>query len=394
MDWVPAHFPVDHHGLAKFDGTCLYEHADPQKGFHPDWKTNIFNFGRREVSEFLHSSARFWLNEYHIDGLRVDAVASMLYLDYSRQEGEWEPNELGGNENLEAIEFIRQLNVHVHGDFPGTMLIAEESTSWSGVSGPVDTGGLGFTMKWDMGWMHDSLNYLAHEPVHRRHHQDQLSFRSLYAFSENFVLPLSHDEVVHGKGSLISRMPGDDWQRFANLRLLFGYQYTMPGKKLQFMGSEIGQECEWDSDSQLQWELLASPRHDGIRRLIGDLNRLYCDYPALHELDCHAEGFEWIDADDADRSIYSYCRKSGDGQLLVVALNCTPVARHGYRIGVSHAGRYLELLNTDAGIYGGGDVGNQGEVIAGDVPCHGRSHSFSISLPPLGLLVLEYVTEP
>ena len=281
----------------------------------------------------------------------------------------------------------------MHGDFPGAMLIAEESTAWEGVSRPVETGGLGFTMKWDMGWMHDSLNYLAHDPVHRRHHQDQLSFRSLYAFSENFVLPLSHDEVVHGKGSLISRMPGDDWQRFANLRLLFGYQYTMPGKKLLFMGGEFGQECEWDSDGQLQWELLSSPLHDGIRRLIGDLNRLYCDYSALHELDCAAEGFDWIDADDADHSIYSFCRKSGNGQLIVVVLNFTPVARHGYRVGVSHAGRYLELLNTDAGIYGGGDVGNLGEVDTADVPCHGRPHSLSISLPPLGMLVLKHSAE-
>ena len=389
VDWVPAHFPTDDHGLANFDGTHLYEHADPRKGFHPDWNTNIFNFGRFEVCDFLHSNARFWMNEYHIDGLRVDAVASMLYLDYSREDGEWEPNHLGGNENLEAIDFLRQLGVHLHGDFPGAMLIAEESTSWGGVSRPVYTGGLGFTMKWDMGWMHDSRDYLAHEPVHRKHHQNQLSFRSLYAFSENFVLPLSHDEVVHGKGSLLSRMPGDDWQKFANLRLLFGYQYTMPGKKLLFMGGEFGQWEEWDSDAELQWGQQSFPLNDGVRRLVGDLNRLYRDYPALHELDCSSDGFSWIDADDADHSIFSYCRKSRDGQTIVVVLNFTPVVRHKYRIGVPNPGSYVELLNSDAEIYGGSNVGNLGEIVATQKSCHGRPHSISVSLPPLGMLVLQ-----
>jgi 1,4-alpha-glucan branching enzyme len=389
VDWVPAHFPTDDHGLANFDGTHLYEHADPRKGFHPDWNTNIFNFGRFEVCDFLHASARFWMNEYHIDGLRVDAVASMLYLDYSREDGEWEPNHLGGNENLEAIDFLRQLGVHLHRDFPGAMLIAEESTSWGGVSRPVYTGGLGFTMKWDMGWMHDSRDYLAHEPVHRKHHQNQLSFRSLYAFSENFVLPLSHDEVVHGKGSLLSRMPGDDWQKFANLRLLFGYQYTMPGKKLLFMGGEFGQWEEWDSDAELQWGQSSFPLNDGVRRLVGDLNRLYRDYPALHELDCSSEGFHWIDADDADHSIFSFCRRSRDGQTIVVVINFTPVVRHEYRIGVPNAGSYVELLNSDAEIYGGSNVGNLGEIVAQSKPCHGRPHSISVSLPPLGMLVLQ-----
>ena len=389
VDWVPAHFPTDDHGLANFDGTHLYEHADPRKGFHPDWNTNIFNFGRFEVCDFLHANARFWMNEYHIDGLRVDAVASMLYLDYSREDGEWEPNHLGGNENLEAIDFLRQLGVHLHGDFPGAMLIAEESTSWGGVSRPVYTGGLGFTMKWDMGWMHDSRDYLAHEPVHRKHHQNQLSFRSLYAFSENFVLPLSHDEVVHGKGSLLSRMPGDDWQKFANLRLLFGYQYTMPGKKLLFMGGEFGQWEEWDSDAELQWGQQSFPLNDGVRRLVGDLNRLYRDYPALHELDCSSDGFSWIDADDADHSIFSYCRKSRDGQTIVVVLNFTPVVRYKYRIGVPNPGSYVELLNSDAEIYGGSNVGNLGEIVASQKSCHGRPHSISVSLPPLGMLVLQ-----
>ena len=390
IDWVPAHFPTDEHGLANFDGTHLYEHADPRKGFHPDWNTNIFNFGRFEVCDFLHSNARFWLKEYHIDGLRVDAVASMLYLDYSRNEGEWDPNQFGGNENLEAIDFLKQLSTHVHGDFPGAMLIAEESTSWGGVSRPVYTGGLGFTLKWDLGWMHDSLKYLAQEPINRKYHQNQLSFRSLYAFSENFMLPLSHDEVVHGKGSLISRMPGDDWQKFANLRLLFGYQYTMPGKKLLFMGGEFGQWEEWDSDSELNWCQQSRPLNDGVRRLVGDLNRLYRDYAALHELDCSQDGFSWIDADDADHSIFSFCRKSRDGQTIVVVLNFTPVVRHDYRIGVPQAGSYGELLNSDAEIYGGSNVGNLGQIVAEDQPCHGRPHSLCISLPPLGMLVLEH----
>ena len=388
IDWVPAHFPTDPHGLARFDGTALYEHEDERKGFHPDWNTYIFNYGRHEVREFLYESGRFWLDQYHVDGLRVDAVASMLYLDYSREEGEWVPNQFGGRENLEAVDFLKDFNTKVHGEFPGVLTIAEESTSWGGVSKPVYDGGLGFSMKWDMGWMHDSLQYIGREPIHRQYHQNELSFRSLYAFSENFVLPLSHDEVVHGKGSLIRRMPGDDWQKFANLRLLFGYQYTMPGKKLLFMGGEFGQFDEWDHEGEIDWSLLGFPFNDGVKKLIGDLNRLYRDYPALHELDSSPEGFSWIEADDAANSIYSFCRYARNGQTIVVAINFTPVVRYDYQIGVPYAGQYVELLNSDSELYEGSNVGNLGVLTATDEPSHGRDHRLKLNLPPLGMVIL------
>ena len=390
IDWVPAHFPTDPHGLARFDGTALYEHEDERKGFHPDWNTYIFNYGRHEVREFLYESGRFWLDQYHVDGLRVDAVASMLYLDYSREEGEWVPNQFGGRENLEAVDFLKDFNTKVHGEFPGALTIAEESTSWGGVSKPVYDGGLGFSMKWDMGWMHDSLQYIGRKPVHRQYHQNELSFRSIYAFSENFVLPLSHDEVVHGKGSLIRRMPGDDWQKFANLRLLFGYQYTMPGKKLLFMGGEFGQFDEWDHEGEIDWSLLGFPFNDGVKKLIGDLNRLYRDYPALHELDSSPKGFSWIEADDAANSIYSFCRFARSGQTIVVAMNFTPVVRYDYQIGVPYAGQYVELLNSDSELYEGSNVGNLGALTATDEPSHGREHSLKLNLPPLGMVILQH----
>ena len=393
VDWVPAHFPSDAHGLARFDGTALYEHEDPRKGYHPDWETYIFNYGRSEVREFLMTSAKFWVENYHIDGLRVDAVASMLYLDYSREDGEWIPNEHGGRENLEAVSFLQGLNSQLHADFPGILMIAEESTSWGGVSRPVYTGGLGFTMKWDMGWMHDSLSYLSRDPIYRKHHQHELSFRSIYAFSENFVLPLSHDEVVHGKGSLLEKMPGDDWQKFANLRLLYGYQYTTPGKKLLFMGSEFGQRSEWNHDEQLDWELLKEPSHDSLRRYVGDLNRLYRDYPALYELDCSPDGFSWIDADDAAHSIYSFCRFARNGETILVVLNFTPEPQNDYGVGVPHAGKFVELLNSDAEIYGGGNIGNLGDIAVTDQPQHGRPHSIEINIPPLAVLVLKHFPE-
>jgi len=350
----------------------------------------IFNYGRNEVRDFLLSSARFWLDVYHADGLRVDAVASMLYLDYSRKEGEWVPNQFGGRENLEAIQFLKDLNVILHRDFPGAVTIAEESTSWGGVSRPVYTGGLGFTMKWDMGWMNDTLRYMRRDPIFRAYHHNELSFRMLYAFTENFVLPLSHDEVVHGKRSLLSQMPGDYWQQFANLRLLYGYQYTSAGKKLLFMGGEFGQWTEWDYTQQLDWALLGHRFHDGLRRLVGDLNRLYREEPALHEGDVDPVGFQWIHCDDWQQSVYSYLRwnKRRD-QFVVVVLNFTPVPRHDYRIGVPRPGFYAELLNTDAGIYGGSNVGNAGGVTAENVPQHGFPCSLSLTLPPLAALILK-----
>ncbi|SMP38984.1 1,4-alpha-glucan branching enzyme [Neorhodopirellula lusitana] len=393
IDWVPAHFPYDDHGLARFDGTGLYEHSDPKQGFHPDWNTHIFNYGRHEVREFLHSSARFWLKEYHIDGLRVDAVASMLYLDYSREDGEWIPNQFGGNENLEAIEFLKQFNTHLHADFPGAMTIAEESTSFGGVSRPVYDGGLGFGYKWDMGWMHDTLEYLGRETIYRKYHQDELAFRSVYQFTENFMLPLSHDEVVHGKGSLLSRMPGDQWQRFANLRLLYGYQYACPGKKLLFMGCEFGQSSEWNADSQLDWSLLQFDVHDGVKKFIGDLNRVYKDYSALHELDCEPEGFSWIAADDADKSIFTFCRLDSSGQHVVVVLNFTPSPHSGYRIGVPAGGDYIEILNSDSELYGGSNVGNLGGQTAEKIKSHGRDFSMKLNLPPLGCIMLAAKTK-
>ncbi|QDT39492.1 1,4-alpha-glucan branching enzyme GlgB [Stratiformator vulcanicus] len=393
MDWVPAHFPTDAHSLARFDGTCLYEHSDPRKGFHPDWNTLIFNYGRNEVRDFLLSSARFWIDKYHIDGLRVDAVASMLYLDYSREDGEWIPNQFGGRENLEALQFLKDMNVELHGQFPGVLTIAEESTSWGGVSHPVYNGGLGFSIKWDMGWMNDTLHYIRREPIHRTHHQNELSFRMVYAFTENFMLPLSHDEVVHGKQSLLSQMPGDYWQKFANLRMMYGYQYTMPGKKLLFMGCEFGQWTEWNHDSELDWALLGHEKHDGLRLFIGDLNHFYKTHRALFEADFDPTGFSWIQADDAQNSTYAFVRTSSDGvEHIIVALNFTPVPRHDYRVGVPVSGFYKEVLNSDAKIYGGSNLGNQGGVYSEEVPCHGREHSIAVTLPPLSIVAFRPIS--
>jgi 1,4-alpha-glucan branching enzyme len=390
IDWVPAHFPCDGHALGHFDGTALYEHSDPRQGMHPDWGTYIFNYGRQEVRDFLMSSARFWLETYHVDGLRVDAVASMLYLDYSRKAGEWIPNPYGGRENLEAIQFLKDLNVHLHGAFPGILTVAEESTAWGGVSAPVYNGGLGFSMKWDMGWMNDTLRYLRHEPIHRKFHQNELSFRMVYAFTENFILPLSHDEVVHGKRALISQMPGDYWQQFANLRLLYGYQYTMPGKKLLFMGGEFGQWTEWNYDSELDWALFGHKYHDALRRYVGDLNRVYRSEPALYEIDFKSEGFRWIQADDFQNSVYAYYRIAKDpNQIVLVLENFTPVPRQKYRVGVPRAGCYREIINSDAAIYGGGNIGNAGAVYTEPIPAHGHAQSLSLTLPPLGMLMLK-----
>ena len=392
IDWVPAHFPCDGHALGHFDGTALYEHSDPRQGMHPDWGTYIFNYGRQEVRDFLMSSARFWLETYHVDGLRVDAAASMLYLDYSRKPGEWIPNRYGGRENLEAIQFLKDLNVHLHGAFPGVLTVAEESTAWGGVSAPVYNGGLGFSIKWDMGWMNDTLRYLRHEPIHRKFHQNELSFRMVYAFTENFILPLSHDEVVHGKRALISQMPGDYWQQFASLRLLYGYQYTMPGKKLLFMGGEFGQWTEWNYDSELDWALFGHKYHDSLRRYVGDLNRVYRSEPALYEIDFKSEGFRWIQADDYQNSVYAYYRIAKDpNQIVVVVENFTPVPRQKYRVGVPRAGCYREIINSDAAIYGGGNIGNAGAVYTEPIPAHGHAQSLSLTLPPLGMLMLKPV---
>jgi 1,4-alpha-glucan branching enzyme len=392
IDWVPAHFPCDGHALGHFDGTSLYEHSDPRQGMHPDWGTYIFNYDRSEVRDFLLSSARFWLETYHVDGLRVDAVASMLYLDYSRKAGEWIPNRYGGRENLAAIQFLKDLNVHLHGAFPGVLTIAEESTAWGGVSAPVYNGGLGFSMKWDMGWMNDTLRYLRHEPVHRKFHQNDLSFRMVYAFTENFILPLSHDEVVHGKRSLISQMPGDYWQQFASLRLLYGYQYTMPGKKLLFMGGEFGQWTEWNYDAELDWALFGHKYHDSLRRYVGDLNRVYRSEPALYEIDFRSEGFRWIQADDYQNSVYAYYRIAKDPNDIVVVLeNFTPVPRQAYRVGVPRAGCYRELINSDAAIYGGSNLGNSGAVYTEPIPAHGHAQSLSLTVPPLAMLMLKPV---
>ena len=391
LDWVPSHFPTDEFALGYFDGTHLFEHADPRQGFHPDWKSWIFNYARNEVRSFLLSSALYWLEEYHVDGLRVDAVASMLYLDYSRKDGEWIPNVHGGRENLDAIEFMRQLNRDAYGAEPDIAMIAEESTAWGGVSRPIETGGIGFGMKWDMGWMHDTLEYFAREPVHRRHHQGELTFRQLYAYTENFMLPLSHDEVVHGKGSLIDRMPGDTWQQFANLRLLYSYMWTLPGKKLLFMGGEFAQWREWNHDSSLDWHLLDQPLHTGIMELVGDLNRLYRDVPALHELDVDPAGFSWVDASDSANSVFSYLRhgKAADEPPVLVVLNATPVARENYRVGVPRDGHWGELFNSDATTYGGSGVGNFGGADAAPVPAHGQDFSLSLTLPPLGCVILR-----
>jgi len=388
LDWVPGHFPSDEHALVRFDGTALYEHADPRRGLHPHWGTLVFNYGRNEVRSFLVSSAVYWLEEFHLDGLRVDAVASMLYLDYGREAGEWLPNVHGGKENLEAITFLQALNSATHGECPGSFTVAEESTAWPAVTRPDWLGGLGFSMKWNMGWMHDTLAYLHQDPIHRRYHHERLTFGLLYAFSENFVLPFSHDEVVHGKGSLAARMPGDPWQRFANLRLLFSYQFTYPGKKLLFMGDEFGMPAEWSHSGQLPWGLLEAPDHAGLRRLVCDLARIYRQEPALHLQDFEAQGFEWIDCHDVTQSTLSYLRHGAEHSLLVV-LNFTPVVRHGYRVGVPRPGRYEELLNSDAAIYGGSNVGNLGSLPAQATPWMGRSHSLSLTLPPLGALVLR-----
>jgi 1,4-alpha-glucan branching enzyme len=387
LDWVPSHFPSDEHGLAYFDGTHLFEHADARQGFHPEWKSYIFNYGRHEVRSFLISNALFWLDKYHADGLRVDAVASMLYLDYARESGEWIPNRYGGRENIEAIEFLKQLNGAIYEDFPDVQTIAEESTAWPMVSRPVYTGGLGFGLKWDMGWMHDTLAYFSQDPIHRKYHHDKLTFRMIYAFQENFVLPLSHDEVVYGKGSLLGKMPGDGWQRFANLRALLGYMYAQPGKKLLFMGGEIGQWREWQHDQSLDWHLLEKPEHAGIQKWIGDLNRSYRSEPSLHELDCDPAGFEWIDCRDAESSVVSLLRKArGDDRTVLVICNFTPVPRLNYQVGVPRGGLWHELLNSDAKDYGGSGMGNMGEVEAAPVPAHGRHFSLLLTLPPLSTL--------
>ncbi len=390
LDWVPSHFPTDEHGLAYFDGTHLYEHADPRKGFHPDWNSYIFNYGRNEVRSFLMSSAFLWLDRYHVDGLRVDAVASMLYLDYSRKPGEWIPNEYGGRENLEAIGFLRRFNEDIYRNHPDVQTIAEESTAWPMVSKPTYVGGLGFGMKWDMGWMHDTLEYMSTDPLYRKFRHNLLTFRSVYAFSENFVLPLSHDEVVHGKGSLLGKMPGDDWQKFANLRLLFGYMYAQPGKKLLFMGDEFGQGREWNHDSSLDWHLLQYPSHEGVQKWVKDLNRLYREEAALHELEMEPSGFEWISADDTDQSVISFLRwGKSDGEPILVVANFTPVPRYDYRVGTPHSGYWRELLNSNAEEFGGTGVGNLGGVEASSVPSHGKPCSLSLTLPPLAVLFLK-----
>jgi 1,4-alpha-glucan branching enzyme len=385
LDWVPAHFPQDAHGLAFFDGTHLYEHADPREREHPDWGTRVFNYGRHEVANFLIANALFWLERYHIDGLRVDAVASMLYRDYSRKEGEWIPNIYGGRENLEALAFLRRTNEVVYATCPGAVTVAEESTAWPQVSRPTYLGGLGFGFKWNMGWMHDLLEYMKVDSIYRKYHHNQLTFGMLYAWTENFILPLSHDEVVHGKGSLIGKMPGDDWQRFANLRLLYSFMWSYPGKKLLFMGGEFGQSSEWRHDHSLDWHLLeAGPYHRSLRLLVADLNRLYRGLPALHQLDSDQAGFAWMDCDDRDQSIVVYCRYGRDPRDLVLcACNFTPVTREGYRVGVPRPGYYAEILNSDAACYGGGNIGNGGGVASAPVPWHGKPHSVDLTLPPL-----------
>ncbi|MSS75567.1 MAG: 1,4-alpha-glucan branching protein GlgB [Methyloglobulus sp.] len=387
LDWVPAHFPKDAFGLARFDGSALYEHEDPRKGEHRDWGTLIYNYGRNEVKNFLLASAVFWLEEFHLDGLRVDAVASMLYLDYSREAGDWIPNRYGGRENLEAIAFLRELNAITHDQHPGTVIMAEESTSWPQVTRPTWAGGLGFSMKWNMGWMHDVLSYMGQESVHRKYHHDQLTFGMLYAFTENFTLPFSHDEVVHGKGSLLNKMPGDEWQRFANLRLLLAFMFTYPGKKLLFMGCEFGQGTEWNFNKALDWYVLEYPHHHGIQTLVKDLNHLYRAHPALHYHDFDHNGFEWIDCHDAQQSIISYRRKSEHEDLCVV-LNFTPVPRESYRIGVPKAGVYTEIFNSDSRYYNGSNVGN-GAVLSEPVPWMNQENSICLSLPPLGAIILK-----
>lgn len=389
MDWVPAHFPKDGHGLRRFDGTALYEHADPRQGEHQDWGTNIFNYGRHEVRNFLIANAIFWLDKYHLDGLRVDAVASILYLDYSRKEGEWIPNEFGGRENLKAIDFIKLMNEQIHLQFPNVLTIAEESTAWPGVSRPTYCGGLGFSMKWNMGWMNDSLRYMQHDPIHRKYHHDELTFSLIYAFHENFILPISHDEVVHGKRSIIDQVPGDLWQKFANARLFYSFLWTHPGKKLLFMGCEFGQWYEWNFDESLQWHLLEWETHQGLQRCVADLNRLYCCEPALHELDFDWKGFEWIDCHNWENSTFSYIRRSQNPQdYLVVLCNFTPIPRR-LRIGVPESCWYEELFCSDSEIYGGSNTGNGPGVMGEPIPAHNRPASVDVFLPPLAVSVLK-----
>jgi 1,4-alpha-glucan branching enzyme len=390
LDWVPSHFPADEHGPGFFDGTHLFEHADPRKGYHPDWDSKIFNYGRNEVRNFLISSALFWLEHYHADGLRLDAVASMLYLDYSRQEGEWIPNPYGGNENLEAIDLLRQFNKEVYGNYPDVQTTAEESTAWPMVSRPIYVGGLGFGLKWDMGWMHDTLDYMSRDPIFRKYHHSTLTFRMLYAWTENFVLPLSHDEVVHGKGSLLWKMPGDDWQKFANLRLLFGYMYAQPGKKLLFMGGEFGQWDEWYHEKSLDWHLLEYPPHIGVKRWVEDLNRVYRQEPALYELDFDPAGFQWIDCTDVDQSVVSFLRRGqSTHDLLLVVANFTPVTHYNYRVGAPRSGFWEELLNSDAPLYGGSGQGNLGGLSTSPIPHHGHPDSLNLTLPPLAVVILK-----
>ena len=389
LDWVPAHFPTDAHGLARFDGTALYEHEDPREGFHQDWNTLIFNLGRREVRGFVIGSALHWLERFHIDGLRVDAVASMLYRDYSRRPGEWIPNHLGGRENLEAIDFLRSLNAVIAARHPGVMVIAEESTAFPAVSHPVEAGGLGFAYKWNMGWMHDTLHYIQNDPIHRTYHHNEMSFGLIYAYSEHFILPISHDEVVHGKHSLIDKMPGDRWQKFANLRAYLTFMWMHPGKKLLFMGCEFGQWREWNHDQQLDWYLLQYSEHQGVQKLVADLNRLYRELPALHEQDCQPQGFQWLIGDDAANSVYAWLRWSSQGEPLLVVANFTPVPREGYRIGVPFGEQWQELLNSDAELYAGSNVGNLGAVAADEIASHGQPLSLALNLPPLGVLVMK-----
>jgi len=393
LDWVPGHFPTDPHGLGSFDGTHLFEHADPRQGFHRDWNTLIFNYGRNEVRNYLVGNALYWLERYGIDGLRVDAVASMLYLDYSREGDDWVPNEQGGRENLEAIAFLQQLNRIIGTERPGAIMVAEESTAWPMVTKPPEHGGLGFHYKWNMGWMNDSLEYMKRDPAYRNYHHGEITFSTVYAFDENFILPLSHDEVVHGKGSILQRMPGDDWQRFANLRAYYGFMFTHPGKKLLFMGNDFAQEREWTHDYSLDWHLLEAPPHAAVQALVADLNRLYRERPALHELDCDRAGFEWIDYEDAGQSVLTYLRRGrAHGALVVVVCNLTPVVRNGYRIGVPEPGGYVEVLNTDDSRYGGSGVHNSGRIASGDEPSHGRSQSIVLTLPPLATVVLAPAT--
>ena len=390
LDWVPSHFPTDAHGLIYFDGTHLYEHADGRQGFHPEWNSAIFNYGRNEVRSFLVSSALFWLKHYHIDGLRVDAVASMLYLDYARKAGEWIPNRYGGRENLEATEFLRTLNKAVYRDHPDATMIAEESTAWPMVSRPTEMGGLGFGMKWNMGWMHDTLAYFSQDPIYRRYHHGQLTFSLIYAFNENFVLPLSHDEVVYGKGALIGKMPGDDWQKFANLRALFGYMWGHPGKKLLFMGGEFAQRREWTHEGELEWWVSSLPEHAGVHRLVHDLNMVYRKEPALHQFDFSQDGFEWLDVDNADASVLAFLRKAGDSPPVLVVCNLTPVPRHNYLVGVPKRGVWREVLNSDAHEYGGAGWGNMGAVESVPVTTRGRVESLNLTLPPLSTLMLRW----